>query len=532
MPEYHLGTDIAIADAVPMSPFRCAYKNPKRYLKHNSKTIDMVCEAAYQGDYDGLEELLKTGDESTLYNGDINQHKNNITALHMAAMMGQTECIELLLGARADPHIRESMPHGKDPEDGKTAMSYAKDFGWDDCVELLEQAEKKMPYGWYTPFGVGNNTKNYNAYEFGAKPAKGYFSSRPGAAEICGFDVMKYGTGPLPEAEEEHQIAAAPPTKALPPILPTIPVGLLFPGQGSQYVKMLSTTKDIPKVKEMLEKANTILGWDVLQLCSVGPEAKLEETRFCQPAMFIAGLAGVERLRADKEAAVTQFQVCAGLSLGEYTALCVAGVFSFEDGLKLVKMRGEAMQEAAGIGKQAMLSVAGLEKAKLQQLCEDAAKKEGSSAVCQIANELFPRGFSCAGTETAILALKEMTEKNGALQSKVLKTSGAFHTPLMGPAKEKIGNALDAMLPNMNPPRHAVYMNCTAQPLKPGTHPREVVELLKRQLTNPVLWEPSVRAMIKADVKEFYEVGPMKQLKAMMKRIDAKVWATTYNVEV
>merc|ERR1711957_702423 len=91
------------------------------------------------------------------------------------------------------------------------------------------------------------------------------------------------------------------------PKLPTIPVGLLFPGQGSQYVKMLSTTKDIPKVKEMLEKANTILGWDVLQLCSVGPEAKLEETRFCQPAMFIAGLAGVERLRADKEAAVTQF---------------------------------------------------------------------------------------------------------------------------------------------------------------------------------------------------------------------------------
>merc|ERR1711920_624032 len=99
-----------------------------------------------------------------------NQHKNSVTALHMAAMTGQTECVELLLGARADPHIRESMPHGKDPEDGKTAMHYAKDYGWDDCAELLEQAERKMPYGWYTPFGVGNNAKNYNAYEFGAKP--------------------------------------------------------------------------------------------------------------------------------------------------------------------------------------------------------------------------------------------------------------------------------------------------------------------------------------------------------------------------
>merc|ERR1711920_175760 len=103
---------------------------------------------------------------------------------------------------------------------------------------------------------------------------------------------------------------------------------------------------------------------------------------------------------------------------------------------------------------------------------------------------------------------------------------------MMGPAKEKLGSALDTMLPSMSPPQHTVYMNSTAQPVKPGTPPREIVELLKKQSTSPVLWEPSVRAMIKADVKEFYEVGPMKQLKAMMKRIDAKIWSTTYNVEV
>jgi len=290
--------------------------------------------------------------------------------------------------------------------------------------------------------------------------------------------------------------------------------------------------QDIPAVKEMLAKAKVILSWDVLELCLNGPESKLEETKFCQPAMFIAGMAGVEKLRGERKEAAERFQVCAGLSLGEYTALCAAGVFSFEDALKLVDIRGKAMQDAAKVGKQAMLSVAGLEKPKLEDLCKQAQKKEGGSAVCQIANELFPKGFSCAGTETAVLALKDMSEKAGALQAKVLKTSGAFHTSLMAPAKDKLGKALDEMLPKMSPPRHTIYMNATAAPIKPGTEPREIVDLLKRQLTSPVLWEPSVRAMIKAGVTEFYEVGPMKQIKAMMKRIDSKVWGTTQNVEI
>merc|ERR1719331_704901 len=163
--------------------------------------------------------------------------------------------------------------------------------------------------------------------------------------------------------------------------------------------------------------------------------------------MFIAGLAAVERLRAEREEAVTRFQVTAGLSLGEYTALCAAGVFSFGDGLRLVQIRGEAMQAAAAQRKQLMIAIAGVEKPKLQQLCEAAAKAEVKSAVCQIANELFPKGFSCAGTEKAILELKTLAEQNGALQAKVLKTSGGFHTPLMKPAQDKLGQVLDTMLP-------------------------------------------------------------------------------------
>merc|ERR1712039_645837 len=171
-------------------------------------------------------------------------------------------------------------------------------------------------------------------------------------------------------------------------------------------------------------KAKEILGYDLLDICLKGPEEKLEETQYCQPAMFVAGLAGLEKLRSENQNAAENFQVAAGLSLDEYTALCAAGVFTFEDGLKLVQVRGKAMQEAAEIGKQAMLSVAGIEKPKLQALCSNAAKAHGPNAVCQIANELFPKGFSCAGTEKAITVLKDLAEKNGALQAKVLKTSG------------------------------------------------------------------------------------------------------------
>mmetsp|Transcript_1346 Transcript_1346/g.1536 ORF Transcript_1346/g.1536 Transcript_1346/m.1536 type:complete len:158 (-) Transcript_1346:12-485(-) len=153
MPEYHPGTDIEIPDAIPTSGFRNAIKNPKRYMKHNGITLEEVCEAGYKGDYDKLEELLSTGDESNLFNGDLNAHQSSVTALHMAAMMGQTECVELLLKAKADPHVKECMAYGQDPEDGKTALDYAKDYCWDDCMEILEQAEKDTPYGYYTPFG-------------------------------------------------------------------------------------------------------------------------------------------------------------------------------------------------------------------------------------------------------------------------------------------------------------------------------------------------------------------------------------------
>eukprot|EP00747_Dinoflagellata_sp_TGD_P109985 gnl/TRDRNA2_/TRDRNA2_170837_c0_seq26.p1 gnl/TRDRNA2_/TRDRNA2_170837_c0~~gnl/TRDRNA2_/TRDRNA2_170837_c0_seq26.p1 ORF type:complete len:411 (-),score=105.47 gnl/TRDRNA2_/TRDRNA2_170837_c0_seq26:223-1455(-) len=318
--------------------------------------------------------------------------------------------------------------------------------------------------------------------------------------------------------------------------MPPLDVAIFFPGQGSQYVNMLKEVKDMPKVKEMLDKSINILGWDVLELCLNGPEDKLAETKHCQPAMFIGGLAGLEKLKADQPEKVNRAAIMAGLSLGEYTALCAAGVMEFEDALKLVKLRGEAMQEAATIGKQAMLSVAGLEKSVLEPLCRQAVAKEGAGAVCAIANSLFPKGFSVGGTEDAIKALQVLAENAGALQAKILKTGGAFHTSLMKPAQDKLVEALEEVAPKMKSPLHTVWMNASAKPVRPGCDPRkDILPLMKKQLTSVVLWEDSVHAMLKEfgdDNGEFFECGPMKQMKAMMKRIDQKAWQRTTSIDV
>lgn len=310
-----------------------------------------------------------------------------------------------------------------------------------------------------------------------------------------------------------------------------LPIALLFNGQGAQYVKMLEGVKDTPAVKDMLAKAKPILGYDILDICVNGPETKLEETKHCQPAMFIAGLAGMEKLRGEREEAVTRASVVAGLSLGEYTALCAAGVLTFEDGLKLVKLRGEAMQEAAAMSKQSMLSVSGLDRSVLEPMCKEVANSI-PGGVCSISNSLMPKGYACGGTTPCIEALKPKAEAAGALQAKVLKTAGAFHTTLMKPAQDKLAAALEQALPNMKPPKCTVWMNVTAQPVEPGSDPAVIVNNLKKQLTNPVLWEDSMNGIINSGIDEFYECGPMKQLKAMMKRINVDKWKQMTNVEV
>lgn len=338
---------------------------------------------------------------------------------------------------------------------------------------------------------------------------------------------------PLPSPEElwakmdlPRSTIPRPPAKSKPPL----PVAMMFPGQGSQYKGMLQSCLEIPAVEKMLEKAEQILGWSAKQLCLEGPEERLSETKYCQPIMFIAGMAGVELMKQTKRETVERVQAVAGLSLGEYTALCAAGVLEFEDGLTLVKLRAEAMQKATELVPQAMCSVAGLDRNTVERLCKEAKELDTTSStpVCQIANVLFPAGFTCGGTKPAIDKLCEIATKARALQARPIKTGGGFHTPLMAPAAEELTKAIDATLPKMKPPRCAVYFNLTGKKMPPGSKPAEFVDYMKKQLTGEVLWEQTIRQMVFDGVKDFYEVGPLKQLKSMIKRIDQDAsWRAT-----
>lgn len=258
----------------------------------------------------------------------------------------------------------------------------------------------------------------------------------------------------------------------------------------------------------------------MLKLCLEGPEETLAQTKFCQPAMYVAGLAALEHFKLNSPEKVERCMAMAGLSLGEYTALTAAGVFDFETGLRLVQARGDAMEaeaSRAGDSAQAMLSVAGLEIDIVEKFCEEFAEP---TVVCQVANYLFPKGVTVAGHRTAIEQLKEKLVAAGALQVTILKVSGAFHTPLMEGARIAFARALQAIECKMQPPRCSVYMNVNAQPIGPHTPVSEIVALLGQQLVSPVQWENSIRRAIDDGCSEFVECGPNKQLKSMMKRIN------------
>jgi [acyl-carrier-protein] S-malonyltransferase len=316
--------------------------------------------------------------------------------------------------------------------------------------------------------------------------------------------------------------------------LQKLPVAIMFPGQGSQYVGMLRELQNLEPCKKLISQANEILGYNILELCLNGPEEKLEETKYCQPAIFLANACALEKLRMDKPEVVERASATAGLSLGEYNALCFSGVISFEDCLRIVRVRADSMHEESKKRPQLMASVAGLSGPVLEECCAEAAKRvttsDGQPAVCVIANHLFPKGYSVSGDRDAIHELKTLCEKAGALQCRELKTAGAFHTKYMEPAGLKVLKSLRAKVTDMNFPKCDIYMNVRGAPQRAGTDPRELNYDLAAQVASPVLWQQGIEEMIKNGITEFYECGPMKQLKAMMKRINQDAWENTTSV--
>jgi len=291
-------------------------------------------------------------------------------------------------------------------------------------------------------------------------------------------------------------------------------IALLFPGQGAQSVGMsIPIFDEYPGAKDLFDRASAILGYDLARLCRKGPAEELDTTVVSQPAIYTLSIAALELLKIKEPEVVARCEAAAGLSLGEYTALTFAGVFSFEDGLRLVQKRGQVMQDAADATPSGMISIIGKELSEVMTLCE---KLRGDGEL-QVANILCPGNIVISGTLEACERVAEyaVAERINAIP---LAVAGAFHTLLMKPADEILAKSL-ADVP-MKLPRIPVICNVDAEP---HSEPDEIRNILVRQILSPVLWEKSIRKLLAEGFDTFYEVGPGRVLRGLMKRIDRKV---------
>lgn len=292
-------------------------------------------------------------------------------------------------------------------------------------------------------------------------------------------------------------------------------IAFLFPGQGAQTVGMCqSLYNELPAAKALFDRAAEVLGYDLAEICFNGPEEKLNSTVISQPALYVSSLAVLEKLKLDSPEIVEQCQGAAGLSLGEYTAIAFAGGMSFEDGLKLVQRRGEAMQAAADETPSSMVSVLGLDREQTQAVC-DQARVDGE--VLQIANLLCKGNIAVSGGRASCERVPEVAEAAGAMKSVPLAVAGAFHTPIMKSAVGKLSQALEQI--EISPTRIPVYSNVDALP---HSQPAEFQSLLVQQVCAPVLWQDSIEKMLADGYEEFYEVGVGRVLRSLLKRINRR----------
>ena len=298
---------------------------------------------------------------------------------------------------------------------------------------------------------------------------------------------------------------------------------VMFPGQGAQVVGMgAAAAAELPAAAELYAKAKDILGYDLL---AIDDKAQLDKTDVSQPAIFVASMAAVEKLRAEDPAALEAANMAMGLSLGEYTALAFAGAISFEDGVKITKARGEAMQAASEASSSGMASVIGLDKEKVAELCAAAAEATGKPI--GIANFLCPGNYAVSGAMEAVEKVMEIAKPDfGARMAVKLAVAGAFHTDFMAPAVGTLSEVLATV--EVSKPRIPVVSNVDA---KAHSDPAVIKDILTKQVTAPVQWETIMTDLNAAGYEAGYELGPGKVLSGIMKRVDKKAPAIT-NVEV
>jgi [acyl-carrier-protein] S-malonyltransferase len=291
----------------------------------------------------------------------------------------------------------------------------------------------------------------------------------------------------------------------------------LFPGQGSQYVGMGKDLFDAdPRVRTLFLRADDLLGFPLSRICFEGPADELTQTKNTQPAIFLHSVALCAVLGETAGRAVA----VAGHSLGEYSALVHAGALGFEEGLRLVRLRGELMQRAGEERPGTMAAVVGQERAVVEEACREAA----SAGIVQCANFNSPGQIVISGSVAGVRKAMEIAKSKGARLVKELSVSGAFHSPLMESARSGLENALD--LAEIKDASIPVYANVTAGPEHLAG---KIRTLLGAQLTSPVLWESTVTNMIAGGVRRFVEIGPGKVLQGLVKRTDPSVEVTGFD---
>ncbi len=281
---------------------------------------------------------------------------------------------------------------------------------------------------------------------------------------------------------------------------------LLFAGQGAQAVGMgKDLAEQFPTAKALFEKANSVLGYDLTNICFNGPEAELTKTENAQPGIYLVSWVALQLLK--EKVPALKFEATAGLSLGEFTALAAAGVISFEDGLKVVQQRGRFMQEACEATQGGMAAIIGLDEGPTREACTEAG--------VVLANLNCPGQLVISGPADKINQACELAKAKGAKRAIPLTVAGAYHSPLMASAQPKLRDAL-AQIP-INRPAVPVIGNVRALP---HGEPAEIHQLLVDQVTSSVRWEESIRYLLSQGYTRFIELGPGTALTGFMKRID------------
>ncbi len=311
----------------------------------------------------------------------------------------------------------------------------------------------------------------------------------------------------------------------------------MFPGQGAQKLSMgKALSQSVPLVADLYKKANDILGYDLAAICFDGPEDKLNTTEIAQPAIFVTSVAALEAMRAgqlgaeDGLADITP-DACAGLSLGEYTALYAAGALDFENALKLVQLRGRSMQQAAEQRRGTMVSIMGLDEEGANKLCQavmdkDIVEDDGLEPFVSPVNFNCPGQIVVSGSIKACGVAAEIAEEYGASRAIPLQVAGAFHTRMMEPAAQQLGAALDKC--EFSDLACPVIANVDAKEYESTS---AISGNLMKQLVGAVRWQQSVENLLDQGYDRFVEIGPARVLTGLVKKTTraAKVKVTMLN---